>query len=103
MILVGSLFALVIYLLRLFCWLLIGSAIVSTLISFGALDTRNRFVWMVSDFLYRVTEPALRPIRAVLPVLGGMDMSPLVALLLVQFVAIPLVLQIELSSGIYAG
>ncbi len=103
LILASSLFALVIYLLHLFCWLLIASAIVSTLISFGALDTRNRFVWMVSDFLYRVTEPAVRPIRAILPVLGGVDLSPLFVLLLIQFVAIPLVLQIELSSGIYAN
>lgn len=100
MILLTNLFSLVIYVLDLFCWALILSAIISTLISFGVLDTRNRFVWTVSDFLYRVTEPVVRPVRNVLPNLGGIDLSPLAVLLLIRFVFIPLVLQIELSVGV---
>jgi len=96
LILLTNLFSLVIYVLDLFCWALILSAIISTLISFGVLDTRNRFVWTVSDFLYRVTEPVVRPVRNVLPNLGGIDLSPLA----VRFVVIPLVLQIELSVGV---
>lgn len=100
MILLTNLFSLVIYVLDLFCWALILSAIISTLISFGVLDTRNRFVWTVSDFLYRVTEPVVRPVRNVLPNLGGIDLSPLAVLLLIRFVVIPLVLQIELSVGV---
>ncbi len=55
----------------------------SNLIAFGVVDTRNRLVWTISDVLYRVTEPALRRIRAVLPSLGGIDLSPLVLLLLI--------------------
>jgi YggT family protein len=60
------------------------SAILVTLGSFGVLDTRNRIVWTVSDFFYRFTEPALRPIRRMLPNFGGIDISPLVLILLLQ-------------------
>ncbi len=96
MIIIHNIFALLFVLLNLYKWALILSAIVSTLISFGVLDTRNRFVWTISDFLYKVTEPALRPIRAVLPSFGGVDLSPLIALLLIQYLVEPVLLQIEL-------
>jgi YggT family protein len=102
LILVSSLFALVIYLLRLLMWAVVLSWIVSLLISFGVLDTRNRLVWSVSDFLYRVTDPVIRPIRNVLPTLGGIDFSPMVVLLVIQFILIPLVIQIEVSTGVIA-
>ncbi len=94
-------FSVLFTLLNLFKWALILSAIVSTLISFGVLDTRNRFVWTSADFLARVTEPALRPIRAILPNFGGVDLSPLVALLLIQLVVIPILA--ELEAGIRFG
>jgi YggT family protein len=45
---------------------------------------------MVLDFLYRVTEPALRPIRQFVPVLGGLDISPLILLLIIWFVRMEL-------------
>ncbi len=96
MIIVHNLFALLFVILNLYKWALILSAIVATLISFGVLDTRNRFVWTISDFLYKVTEPALRPIRSVLPSFGGVDLSPLIALLLIQYVVEPVLLQIEI-------
>jgi YggT family protein len=96
LIIIHNIFALLFVLLNLYKWALILSAIVSTLISFGVLDTRNRFVWTISDFLYKVTEPALRPIRAVLPSFGGVDLSPLIALLLIQYLVEPVLLQIEL-------
>jgi YggT family protein len=70
--------------LNLFFWAIIIAAILSLLVSFGVLDTRNRLVWTLSDFFYRVTEPALRPVRNRLPQLGGIDISPLVVLLLIQ-------------------
>jgi YggT family protein len=97
LIIVQNLFSLLFVLLKLYSWALILSAIVSTLISFGVLDSRNRIVWSIADFLYRVTEPALRPIRAVLPSFGGVDLSPLIALLLIQYVVIPVLIQIELA------
>jgi YggT family protein len=70
--------------LTLFFWAILIAAVLSLLIGFNVLDTRNRVVWTVSDFFYRVTEPAMRPVRNRLPNLGGIDLSPLVVLLLVQ-------------------
>ena len=81
---IRALFWLLDELLSLYIWAVILAAIFSMLASFGVLDTRNRVVWTIGDFLYRVTEPALRPIRNILPNLGGIDLSPLVLLLLLQ-------------------
>ncbi len=72
--------------LDLYVWVLIISAILSWLIAFNVVNTRNRAVYMISDVLYRLTEPALRPIRNVLPNLGGVDLSPVVLILIVMFV-----------------
>ncbi len=69
--------------LNLYKWAVILAAVFSMLVSFGVLDTRNRLVWTIGDFLYRVTEPALRPIRNMLPNFGGVDLSPLVLILLI--------------------
>jgi YggT family protein len=70
--------------IELYVWALIIAAVLSLLIGFNVLDTRNRLVWTLADFFYRVTEPALRPIRRFLPNLGGIDLSPLVLILLLQ-------------------
>jgi YggT family protein len=79
-----ALFFLIMAGLNLYFWAIIIAAILSLLIGFNVLDTRNRFVWSISDFFYRVTEPALRPIRNRLPNLGGVDISPLILLLVIQ-------------------
>jgi YggT family protein len=71
-------------LLTIYFWIVIGAAVFSLLTAFGVLDTRNRVVWTIGDFLYRATEPALRPIRNLLPNLRGIDFSPLILLLLIQ-------------------
>ena len=70
--------------LNLLFWAVIIAAVISTLVGFGVLDTRNRFVWSIADFFSRATEPLLRPVRDRLPNLGGIDISPLVVLLLIQ-------------------
>ena len=64
---------------------LIASAILSWLMVFNVVNTRNQFVAMVADFLYRVTEPALRPIRRRMPTLGGIDLSPAVLIIGLMF------------------
>ena len=74
----------------LFIWALIIQAVFSILAAFNVLDTRNRLVWTVGDFLYRVTEPVLRPVRNVLPAFGTVDLSPLVVILGLQFIVRPL-------------
>lgn len=66
----------------LYVWALIIAAVFSLLVAFNVLDTRNRFVWTIGDFLYKITEPALRPIRNFLPSMGGIDISPMILILL---------------------
>jgi YggT family protein len=69
--------------LHLYLWAVILAAVFSMLVSFGVLDTRNRIVWTIGDFLYRLTEPALRPIRNVLPNFGRIHISPPVLILVI--------------------
>ena len=73
----------VLFVLNAYIYLLIASAILSWLIVFNVVNTRNQFVAMVADFLYRVTEPLLRPIRSAMPNLGGIDISPVILILLI--------------------
>ncbi len=98
---IPAIFQLLNAIIGLFVWALILSAIFSTLASFGVLDTRNRLVWTIGDFLTRVTEPILRPIRNVLPNFGNIDISPIVAILLLQYIARPLLATI--FTGIVTG
>jgi len=67
--------------INLYIWILIAAAILSWLIAFNVVNTRNHFVAAVGNFFYQVTEPALRPIRSVLPNLGGIDISPVVLII----------------------
>jgi YggT family protein len=85
-VILGPLFGLIDIVLGLFVWIMILAVIMSWLISFNVVNTTNRFVHMVADALYRITEPALRPIRRFLPNLGGLDISPIVLLLTIWFV-----------------
>ena len=61
-------------------WIVIAGAIMSWLVAFGVVNLRNQFIRIIVDMLYRLTEPLLRPIRRVLPNLGGVDISPVVLL-----------------------
>ena len=69
--------------LHLYIYLLIAAAVLSWLIAFNVVNTRNQAVAMIGDFLFRITEPALRPIRNMLPNLGGIDISPVILILLI--------------------
>jgi YggT family protein len=80
-----SLAQLIYTILNIYSWIIIASAIVSWLVAFGVINVRNQFVRTAVDFLYRITEPVLRPIRRVLPNLGGIDISPVIDLLLIIF------------------
>jgi YggT family protein len=71
--------------LDIYTWILIASAIFSWLYAFNVINSSNRFVASIGEFLYRVTEPALRPIRRFLPDLGGIDISPIILLLIIFF------------------
>ncbi len=87
---ITAIFELLNAIIGLIIWALVLSAIVQTLISFNILDTRNRLVYSIADFLYRVTEPMVRPIRNALPSFGNVDLSPLVLILALQYLARPL-------------
>lgn len=75
----------IVFALDIYWWFIIASAILSWLFAFNVINGRNQFVATVADFLYKVTEPALRPIRRVLPDLGGIDISPIILLLILFF------------------
>lgn len=75
-----------------YIFIVIVSAILSWLIAFDVLDRRNHAVYLVARGFDLMTEPALRPIRRVLPDLGGVDISPIVLILFLQLVVIDVVL-----------
>jgi YggT family protein len=64
---------------------IILAVVISMLVSFGVVNARSQFVYTISDFLNRLTEPVLGRIRRILPDLGGIDISPLIAILLLEF------------------
>ena len=72
--------------LQIYIWLLIAAAVLSWLVAFNVVNTRNPVVHAVGDFLYRITEPVLRPIRNMLPHLGGIDVSPVILILLILLI-----------------
>jgi len=78
---------LILLLIRIYIWLLIAQAILSWLLAFGVVNRYNRAVATIGDFLYRVTEPALRPIRSFLPNFGGIDISPIILILILYFLS----------------
>jgi YggT family protein len=69
--------------LQIYVWLLIASAVLSWLVAFNVVNTRNPVVATIGEFLYRITEPALRPIRGFMPNLGGLDISPIILILII--------------------
>jgi YggT family protein len=72
--------------LQFYIWIVIAAAVFSWLVAFNVVNTRNQFVRSVGEFLYRITEPALRPIRNLLPNLGGIDISPIILFLIIIFI-----------------
>jgi len=80
-----AIFQLLYVVLDLYVWVLIISAVLSWLVAFNVINTRNRFIYTVMDVLYRLTEPVLRPVRRVMPNLGGVDISPIIVILGIFF------------------
>ncbi len=81
-----SLAVLIDNIIDIYTWIVIASAIMSWLVAFGVVNVRNQFIRVVVDMLFRLTEPVLRPIRRILPNLGGVDVSPVILLLGLFFV-----------------
>ncbi len=92
--LLPTLFSLIDVVLNLYMWCFIIAAVLSWLVAFNVINTQNRFIYSIADGLYRLTEPLLRPIRNFLPNFGGIDFSPLVAILLLFFIKDGIVRQV---------
>jgi YggT family protein len=71
--------------LDIYWWILIGSAVFSWLYAFNVVNSRNQFVASVGNMLFQLTEPVLRPIRRIMPDLGNVDISPIIALVAIFF------------------
>ncbi len=82
----NSLLSIILLIARLYIYILIAAAVLSWLIAFNVVNTRNQLVAMIADALWRLTEPVLRPIRNILPNMGGLDLSPVVVILILIFV-----------------
>ncbi len=75
-----------IFLLDAYWWVVIAAVVVSWLIAFNVINTRHHVVAMITDVLYRLTEPVFRPIRNLMPNFGGLDLSPLIVLLIIYVI-----------------
>lgn len=73
------------YALDFYKWVIIVNVVISWLVAFNVINTSNQFVYMIMDVTYRLTEPVYRRIRAFMPNLGGVDLSPVVVLLAILF------------------
>ena len=74
--------------ISLMIWFIIAQAILSWLVAFDVVNYRNRFVYSVGTFLDQITRPLQEPFRRMIPSLGGIDISPIVVILLLQFVSV---------------
>lgn len=80
--------------LGLYLWVVIAGAVLSWLVAFDVINLRNRFVATIYDTCERLTTPVLKPIRKVIPTLGGVDLSPVALIIGIQFLqnfAVPLI------------
>jgi YggT family protein len=100
MIVLDPLIQVVVIALDLYIWAIIISAILSWLVHFGVVNPSNQFIRMIGEFLWRITEPALRPLRRLIHNLGGIDITPVILILLIFFLQRVLMnVRYELLSG----
>jgi YggT family protein len=72
--------------LGIYVWIVIASVVMTWLIHFNVINTRTQLVFAVMEFLYRVTEPILVKIRRFVPIISGLDISPLVLIIIIWFI-----------------
>ena len=81
-----AIFYLVLQILKLYSYVVIANVLISWLVAFNILNTQNRFIYSILEMTYRLTDPILNKIRAFLPNLGSLDISPVILLLLIWFI-----------------
>jgi len=94
----GPLLRLLVTVIELYMWCVIIGVVLSWLVAFNVVNMSNRFVYMVGEFIHRITEPAQAPIRRILPNLGNIDVSPLVLILILYFLQ-DVVIQLAYKLG----
>jgi YggT family protein len=72
--------------LSIYIWCLIVGAVLSWLVAFNVVNPYNRAVRVVGDFITRITEPVLQHVRRVIPVMGGLDLSPMALIFIIYFI-----------------
>jgi YggT family protein len=82
---VAALFELAYVILDFYVWVIIAGAILSWLVMFGIINTHNRFVSVIGDLIYRLTEPVYSRLRRIIPPIGGLDLAPLALIFLIMF------------------
>ena len=97
-IVLGPIIDIAIAVIRFYTWLVIAAAIMSWLVAFGVVNTYNRLVHTLNDFLFRITEPALRPLRRFIPSLGGVDITPVVLIFILWLIS-DILLRIQFRYG----
>ena len=80
-----SIFILLDSVITIYLWIIIINAILSWLVAFNILNTQNRFVFSVLDVTYKLTDPALNKLRRFIPMIGSIDISPVILILLLIF------------------
>ena len=81
-----ALFSIIDMILQVLVWVIIAQVIISWLVAFNVINTQSNFVRTLLDALDKMTAPLYRPIRRVLPNMGGVDLSPLVVLVVLYFI-----------------
>jgi YggT family protein len=85
--------------LNIYFWVIIASVIVSWLVAFNVINTYNNFVRSLLRLLMVLTEPVYRPIRRVLPPMGGLDLSPIVVFLAIAAIQYTMLWPPVLATG----
>lgn len=98
--LAGFLYFILGSLLDLLVFAIIANAVISWLVAFDVINLRNRFAYSVAHFLDAVTGPVMRPFQRIIPPLGGIDISPIIVILLIQGVRSYL---LPAAIGVLAG
>lgn len=99
-IILGPLFLVLLIAIKCYVWIVILSAVLSWLVHFNVVNSRNQFVYALLSISWRLTEPLLRPIRRFLPAMSGIDLSPMVLILILLFLQ-NLIYRLAISLGAY--
>ncbi len=97
----NALLYLIVTVINIYQFVLIAAVILSWLVAFNVINTYNQFVAMLGTVLHRLTEPVLGRVRAIIPPMGGLDLSPVIVLILLQVLKVLVIRDIAPALGVY--